>query len=52
LTASATAAEAAEITAGTYDAYVSDNRTCELGLSRATGRPYRHVLELLEECTR
>jgi D-lactate dehydrogenase len=52
LTASATAAEAAEIATSTYDAYVSDNRTCELGLSRATGRPFRHVLELLEECTR
>ncbi len=39
LTASATAAEAAELATGSYDAYVSDNRTCELGLSRATGRP-------------
>ena len=52
LTASATAAEAAEIATGAYDAYVSDNRTCELGMSRATSRPFRHVLELLEECTR
>ena len=25
------------------------NRTCELGLTRATGRPYRHVLEVLAE---
>ncbi|MEU1663119.1 FAD-binding and (Fe-S)-binding domain-containing protein [Streptomyces sparsogenes] len=51
ITASATAAQAAEITAGTYDAYASCNRTCELGMTRATGRPYRHVLELLDEAT-
>ena len=35
-----------------HDAYVSTNRTCELGMSRATGKPYRHVLELLAELTR
>ncbi|MFF5408319.1 FAD-binding and (Fe-S)-binding domain-containing protein [Streptomyces misionensis] len=51
VTASATAAQAAEITAGTYDAYASCNRTCEMGMTRATGRPYRHVLELLDEAT-
>ncbi|WP_438305865.1 FAD-binding and (Fe-S)-binding domain-containing protein [Streptomyces sp. HUAS TT11] len=51
ITASATAAQAAEITAGTYDAYASCNRTCEMGMTRATGRPYRHVLELLDEAT-
>ena len=52
LTASATAAEAAEITAQEFDDHVSANRTCELGMTSATGRPYRHVLELLEEATR
>jgi D-lactate dehydrogenase len=56
LTASATVVEAAEVaTAGAerdFDAYVSANRTCELGMSRATGRPYRHVVEVLEELTR
>jgi D-lactate dehydrogenase len=52
LTASATAAEAAEVTAHDHDAYVSANRTCELGLTRATGRPYMHVVELLERATR
>ncbi len=52
LTASATSAEAAEVTAGEYDAYVSANRTCEIGMTRATGRTYRHVLELVEEVTR
>jgi D-lactate dehydrogenase len=51
VTASATAAQAAEITAGDFDAYASCNRTCEMGMSRATGRPYRHVLELLDEAT-
>ncbi|MEV6026600.1 FAD-binding and (Fe-S)-binding domain-containing protein [Streptomyces sp. NPDC052036] len=51
VTASATAAQAAEVTAGDFDAYASCNRTCEMGMTRATGRPYRHVLELLDEAT-
>ncbi|MEU9386993.1 (Fe-S)-binding protein, partial [Streptomyces sp. NPDC048279] len=51
ITARATAAQAAEIKAGTYDAYASCNRTCEMGMTRATGHPYRHVLELLDEAT-
>jgi D-lactate dehydrogenase len=55
LTASATAPESAEVAemgtpAGT--AYVSGNRTCEIGMARATGEDYRHVLEVLEEATR
>ena len=57
LTASATAQESAEIAAaeterGGFDAFVSANRTCEIGMTRATGRPYRHVIEVLEELTR
>jgi len=52
LTASATAAEAAEVRALGADAHASCNRTCELGMTRATGADYRHVLELLEEATR
>ena len=48
LTASATAAEAAEVNEREYAAYVSANRTCELGMSRATSREYRHVLEVLD----
>jgi len=28
------------------------NRTCEFGLTRATGRPYRSIVHLLEEATR
>ncbi|GGQ86449.1 (Fe-S)-binding protein [Streptomyces flaveolus] len=51
ITAAATAAQAAEITERTYDAYASCNRTCEMGMTRATGRPYRHVLEILDEAT-
>jgi len=56
LTASATAAEArgvAEATAQRPGAvHASLNRTCELGMTRATGQTYRHVIELLEEATR
>ncbi|MCD1146178.1 FAD-binding oxidoreductase [Kocuria sp. LUK] len=51
-TASATAAEAREVTSRRFDAYASLNRTCEQGLTEATGHPYRHVLEHLEEATR
>ncbi|MFE4465233.1 FAD-binding and (Fe-S)-binding domain-containing protein [Oerskovia sp. NPDC056781] len=57
LTAAATRDEAAEVAAhardhGTPDAYASSNRTCEMGLSRATGQDYVHVVELLEAATR
>jgi D-lactate dehydrogenase len=54
LTAAATAPEAAEVGGlGTSPdtAYVSANRTCEIGMTKATGRPYRHVLELLDAAT-
>ena len=51
LTASATRLEAAEVAERTYDAYLSTNRTCEIGMSRATGHTYRHVLELLADLT-
>jgi D-lactate dehydrogenase len=52
LTASATAAEAAEVSTLGAQAHASCNRTCEIGMTRATGKDYRHVLELLEEATR
>jgi D-lactate dehydrogenase len=53
LTASATAVEAAEIrkvleaepSAGLY----STCRTCEIGMARAVGRPFRSVLHLVHE---
>ncbi len=34
------------------DGYASCNRTCELGMTRATGQPYEHILELLERVSR
>lgn len=40
------------MTARSFAAYAAVNRTCEIGLSRATGRPYRRLLELVEEATR
>jgi D-lactate dehydrogenase len=52
LTASATAAEARSAVAAGADAYVSLNRTCEMGMTRATGIPYRHILQLLDDTLR
>jgi D-lactate dehydrogenase len=51
LTASATAPEAQELSTRTFAAYASSNRTCEIGMTRATGQPYVHILELLEAAT-
>ncbi|MGW1654684.1 FAD-binding and (Fe-S)-binding domain-containing protein [Streptomyces atratus] len=52
LTASATAKEAAEVNAREYDAYLSANRMCEIGMDRATGQSYYSVLIELERATR
>ncbi|WP_327276653.1 FAD-binding oxidoreductase [Streptomyces sp. NBC_01224] len=52
LTASATAKEAAEVNAREYDAYLSANRMCEIGMDRATGQSYYSVLMELERATR
>lgn len=52
LTEAATAPEAAEVAAWGADAHASCNRTCELGMTKATGESYVHVLELLERATR
>ncbi|MEJ8282156.1 FAD-binding and (Fe-S)-binding domain-containing protein [Pseudonocardia spirodelae] len=52
LTAAATAPQAWELAGVDADAHASCNRTCELGMSRATGRDYEHVLEVLERVTR
>ncbi|POH60943.1 FAD-binding and (Fe-S)-binding domain-containing protein [Arthrobacter glacialis] len=49
LTASATAAQAADVVAMDATAHASCNRTCELGMSRATGENYRHVVEILAD---
>lgn len=51
LTASATAAQAADVAAMGAVAHASCNRTCELGMTRATGEDYRHVLEILADVT-
>jgi D-lactate dehydrogenase len=52
LTAAATKVQARAVREGGFDAYASVNRTCELGMSRATGQTYRHLLELVEQATR
>lgn len=52
LTASATRAEAEAVRNGGFAAHASMNRTCEIGMTRATGQTYRHLLELLDMATR
>jgi D-lactate dehydrogenase len=52
LTAAATAPEASELAGRHFDARLSSNRTCEIGLERATGEPYESVILLLERLTR
>jgi D-lactate dehydrogenase len=52
LTAAATTAESAELAGRTYTAYASCNRTCEIGMTRATGHDYRGILELVWESVR
>ena len=52
LTASATAPMAGELAGRECTAYLSSNRTCEIGMQRGTGQPYRSFMFLLEELTR
>jgi D-lactate dehydrogenase len=52
LTASATNAEAAQATADGHDGYFSSSRTCEIGMTRATGKVYRSYLHLLDFASR
>ncbi|GGT91068.1 FAD-binding and (Fe-S)-binding domain-containing protein [Streptomyces violascens] len=52
LTASATAREAVEVGSRPYEAHLSANRMCEVGLERATGRRYYSVILELERATR
>ncbi len=52
LTASATAREAIELSAGVHDGFYSSSRTCEIGMTRATGKPYRSIWFLLDDATR
>jgi D-lactate dehydrogenase len=52
LTESATRREAAEVSAVPHDGYYSSSRTCEIGMTRATGQIYRSYIYLLEQATR
>jgi D-lactate dehydrogenase len=52
LTESATREEREHLDGREFDAYVSSNRTCEIGMERTTGRPYDNAILLLEELTR
>ena len=52
LTESATREERGHLDGRSFDAHVSSNRTCEIGMERTSGRPYDSVILLLEELTR
>jgi D-lactate dehydrogenase len=52
LVISATREEKAKLDEVPAQAYLSANRTCEMGLRQATGRPYESFVFLLEELTR
>lgn len=52
LTASATKHEAAEVKAKGCEEHLSSSRTCEIGMTRATGEVYRSYMFLLERVTR
>ena len=48
LTEAATRIPAAEVRAVTADGHYSSSRTCEIGMSRATGSRYRSWIHLLQ----
>lgn len=52
LVRSATREEAAWANEREADAYISANRTCEMGMRHSTGRPYESFVFLLEEFSR
>jgi D-lactate dehydrogenase len=52
LVVSATREVKAVLNARPAEAYISANRTCEMGLRHATGRPYESFVFLLEELSR
>jgi D-lactate dehydrogenase len=52
LTAAATRPQAEELAGRHFDAHISSNRTCEIGLSRATGDDYESIVILLERLSR
>ena len=52
LTGAATKAEAEAVCTESYDGYYSSSRTCELGMTLATGKTYQSFLYLVEKATR
>ena len=48
---SATRPQAEELDPDRFDAHLSSNRTCEIGLEIGTGWQYRSVVHLLDELT-
>jgi D-lactate dehydrogenase len=52
LTASATITEGAQANAEAHDGYYSSSRTCEIGMTRATGKVYQSYLQLLDFSSR
>jgi D-lactate dehydrogenase len=48
---SATRPQAAELDSARFDAHLSSNRTCEIGLEQGTGRHYQSFVHLLDELT-
>lgn len=52
LTASATHDEVLELESQRHDGYFSSSRTCEIGMTRATGQMYRSYLHMLDFASR
>jgi D-lactate dehydrogenase len=52
LTASATHDEVLELEPQRHDGYFSSSRTCEIGMTRATGQTYRSYLHMLDFVSR
>jgi len=52
LTASATEVETRQVREQEHDGYYSSSRTCEIGMTRATGKVYQSYLHLLEYASR
>ncbi|PRQ12040.1 FAD-binding oxidoreductase [Corynebacterium sp. 13CS0277] len=52
LVESATREERRTLDARDFDAFVSDNRTCEMGLQMVAGKPYENIALFLERASR
>jgi len=52
LTASATKVEASQVLEQEQHGYYSSSRTCEIGMTRATGKVYQSYVHLLEFASR